>query len=220
MFLGEDAARLYLWKPSGLPVFPPHADPSGDCLLARLVTERPERATGFPAGFEGGIAHRLDNATSGLVLAARTVEALATLRAEFAERRLRKHYLFRSTGPSRFDRVVETPLAHDPRKKDRMVWQRAGHTRHRGRWYPAWTRLVALGDGWWRAEIRTGVMHQIRAHAASAGIPLDGDRIYGGGPGPFVLHHLAVVGPGWVSPTAPLPEGIGGPDGVVRPESW
>jgi 23S rRNA pseudouridine1911/1915/1917 synthase len=220
LVLGEDARRLYFWKPAGIPVFPPHADPAGDCLLARVLTVYPDRADGFPPGFEAGIAHRLDTATSGLVIAARMPTDLEPLRTEFSERRLRKHYLFRSDDTISFDRVVTVALAHHPKRKDRMVWERGARTAHRGRWYPAWTRLVALGGGWWRAEIRTGVTHQVRAHAACAGIPLDGDPIYGGAPRPFVLHHAGVVGPGWVSPVAPLPEGIGGPDVVVRPESW
>src|SRR5690606_11456797 len=66
-----------LSKPAGLPVFPPHADPAGDCLLARLLAEEPWRAAlPWPAGFDGGIAHRLDVSTSGAVLAASDPDAL------------------------------------------------------------------------------------------------------------------------------------------------
>ncbi len=218
--LGEDAHRLYLWKPAGIPVFPPHADPAGDCLLARLLAASPERAEGWPPGFEGGIAHRLDTATSGLVVAARTPADLAPLRAEFASGALRKFYLFRSAplDPPPFHEQVRTePIAHHPNRKDRMVTRRGPRTAHRGKWYDAWTRFVDRGGGWWEAEIRTGVMHQIRVHAAAAGIPLQGDPIYGGAPGPFLLHHVRMVGPGWASPDAPLPDAAGGPDVLVRP---
>ena len=221
--LGEDAARLYLWKPPGIPVFPPHADPAGDCLLARLLAVHPDRAVGWPAGFEGGLAHRRDTATSGLVIAARAPADLAPLRADFASGALRKLYLFRSeglpdVGPPPFDEQVRTePIAHHPNRKDRMVTRRGPRTTHRGKWYDAWTRFTRRGDGWWQAEIRTGVMHQIRVHAAAAGLPLTGDTLYGGTPGAFALHHVCVVGPGWASPRAPLPEGVRGPDVLVRP---
>lgn len=208
--LGEDARALYLWKPEGLPVFPPHADPAGDCLLARL------RAGGWglgewPAGFEGGLTHRLDNATSGLVVCARDPDALAELRAAFRSGLLEKRYLLVAVSEATTPRRCEAELAHHPRRADRMVVRRGPRTDHRGRWYPALTTFEPLGGPWWRATMATGVMHQIRAHAAFSGLPLAGDPLYGP-PGvaspspvvPFVLHHEGLGGPGWVTPTAPL----------------
>jgi len=204
LVIALEATRIWLYKPGGTPVFPPHADPNGDCVLRRLLAHWPERAEGWPAGFEGGIAHRLDTATSGLLLVARAPADLPPLRELFRSGALRKHYRFRSSGAGR-EGVVDVPLAHHPRRADRMVARRGPRTAHRGKWYPAWTRLTRVGAGDWAAEIRTGVMHQVRAHAAYAGAPLDGDLIYGGAPGPFFLHHLRMEGPGWVSPEAPLP---------------
>lgn len=214
LLLGEDDRHLYLLKPAGLPVFPPHAEPAGDCLLARaaaLLGPGP-----WPPGFEGGLAHRLDTATSGVVVAARTPAALAALRAEFSGGLLRKFYVFRSAGGGAVDfreRLVTVPLAHHPRRADRMIWPRTAdpeRTPHRGKWYPAWTTLSRRGD-LWQAEIRTGIMHQVRAHAAFAGLALDGDALYGGAPGAYTLHHRLIVSPGgpqgagWRSPEAPLP---------------
>ena len=54
----------------------------------------------------------------------------------------------------------------------------------------------------------TGVMHQVRVHAAFVGIPILGDRRYGGGPevdGGFRLHHRGFVGPDGLH-TDPIPE--------------
>jgi 23S rRNA-/tRNA-specific pseudouridylate synthase len=64
----------------------------------------------------------------------------------------------------------------------------------------------------WEAVITTGVMHQIRVHAAWVGIPLRGDKRYGGGTSaneqvPFLLHHLGLSGPGLEPPQAPLAPG-------------
>ena len=216
LVLGADAHRMYLWKPSGLPVFPPHADPAGDCLLARFRAVEPGRAAGWPVGFEGGIAHRLDTATSGLVVVARAPADLDPLRAQFAGGELRKFYLTRSEALPEFDtRVCTDPIAHHPNRKDRMLVRRGPRTAHRGRWYPAWTRFERRAAGGLEVEIRTGVMHQIRVHAAAVGVPITGDLLYGGAPGVFLLHHLRMAGPGWVSPDAPLP--VGGPDALVRP---
>ena len=84
-----------LSKPAGRPVFPPHADPEGDCLLARWVTARPSvMEVPWPEGFAGGIAHRLDIGTSGAVAVAEDLEELAALREAFRGKRLRKTYRF------------------------------------------------------------------------------------------------------------------------------
>ena len=84
-------------KPSGLPVFPPHRDPEGDCVLHRLLEAEPwRRAVPWPKGFQGGIAHRLDVPTSGALVVADDVKALAVIRTQFADGRLRKTYRFQA----------------------------------------------------------------------------------------------------------------------------
>jgi 23S rRNA pseudouridine1911/1915/1917 synthase len=203
VILAHDPSRLFLLKPPGLPVFPPHRDPAGDCLLRRLLAEG-AGAGDWPEGYAGGIAHRLDTATAGLVVAARDVASLVALRAEFASGALRKLYRFHTAATVPWtDRVVTDEIAHHQRRKDKMVIRQGPRSTHRGRWYPGWTRFTALGGPWWRAEIRTGVMHQIRVHAAAHGLPLTGDLLYGGAPGPFVLVHERVHAPGWTSPELP-----------------
>ncbi len=194
VILGESTDLRFIDKPAGLPVFPPHADPSGDCVLRRYLA-LVNLPTGFPEGFEGGIAHRLDNLTSGFLVVAKTPEALARVRAEW--RQLRKFYRFRSAGVLGSPVTVEAPIAHHPRRADRVLVRRAARQAHRGKWLPAWTRIVPLGGDWFEAEIRTGVMHQVRAHAAFAGVPLLGDVLYGGGEGVPTLVHVAIAGPRW-----------------------
>lgn len=200
-------------------------------MLARLLAQVPAQdRPDWPPGFAGGIAHRLDTATSGLLLAATSPLTLARLRAAFASHRLVKRYLLLSWRDVAWDQhQVEAPLAHDPRRKARMVVQRGQRTPHRGRWLPARTELrrqgrVELPEGAltvWEARMQTGVMHQIRAHAAFAGLALAGDGLYGGGPPtplaarhaadaglaapPFHLHHLGLSGEGLHPPPLPPP---------------
>jgi 23S rRNA-/tRNA-specific pseudouridylate synthase len=198
-----------------VPVFPPHADPGGDCVLKRLLAEDPARAAlPWPVGFEGGIAHRLDTSTSGALAVADDLAELDRLRALFHGRELVKTYLF-ETGravpwhENRCDRA----LGHDPRHKGRMIVQRGPSTPCRGRWMPATTSFRRLSGRCWEATMSTGVMHQIRAHAAFLGIPVLGDRRYGGGPavdGGFHLHHRGFTGPGDLR-TDPVPDPLWAP---------
>lgn len=208
-----DILPTTLAKPAGIPVFPPHDDPAGDCVLARLLASDPGRAAlPWPEGFAGGITHRLDTSTSGAVLVADSPDELAAIRAAFASGGLRKTYLLRVARPPVWStNVCDRAIAHDPRHKRKMTVQRGPSTPHRGRWIDAHTELRRLDGDRMEAVITTGVMHQIRVHAAFLGVPLLGDRLYGGGPTPddappgvtFFLHHVGLVGGGVA--TAPVP---------------
>ncbi len=192
-------------KPPGLTVFPPHTHPRGDCVLARLLAEQPERAhVDWPPGFQGGIAHRLDTSTSGALLVADDLAELQQLRSAFADGGFRKTYVFQAARDVPWDaHVVEHAIAHDPRRRSRMIVERGRSTPHRGRWYPAHTEFRRLEGLLFEAVIVTGVMHQIRVHAAFVGLALAGDALYGGGEppegaapeAPFRLHHVGLEGP-------------------------
>ena len=213
MILLRRSERWTAWnKPGGIPVFPPHADPNGDCVFHRAKLT----ADGWDPKFAGGLAHRLDTPTSGQVIGANTPEDLAWIRGLFATGELRKVYRFVSDGAVSWDEhTIDMPIAHDKRKRGRMVVQRGRQTPHRGKWLAASTafrRVGRIGDGGhvWEAQMRSGVMHQIRVHAAFVGLVLRGDPRYGGGAGvtekvPFLLHHVGLSGPGLSPPAAPLP---------------
>lgn len=201
---------IHLDKPAGLPTLTPNAEPDGDSLLRRLLQEHPAQdEVTWPPGFDGGILHRLDTGTSGLVIAATHLMAFERGRAAFASHALRKHYCFLTDRDVPWsEHVVTHDLSHDRRRKSRMVWMRGQNTPHRGKWLAAHTELRRLGRrgplGLWEAVITTGVMHQIRVHAAAVGLPLAGDRLYGGTDGPrFYLHHQRIEG--WPEPTPPRP---------------
>jgi len=197
-----------IFKPAGLPVFPPHVDPGGDCVLAELLARDPWRSEiDWPNGFAGGIAHRLDVGTSGALFVADSLEELRAVREAFASGKLRKRYLMRTAKRARWrENRCERPIAHAKRRKGRMVVQRGPNTPHRGKWYPASSAFRVLGGDLLAVEITTGVMHQIRVHAAFLGVPLLGDRRYGGGEHPegFFLHHVGFEGGGFA--TEPVPE--------------
>jgi len=174
-------------------------------VLARLLVEEPWREEiAWPEGFAGGIAHRLDGSTSGALMVADDAAELARLRDLFAAHLLEKTYRFLAAREVPWDENTCTAaIGHDRRHGGRMVVQRGRRTPHRGRWVVAETRFRRVAGRLFEARMHTGVMHQIRVHAAFVGIPLLGDRRYGGGDPPadapvgvtFFLHHLGMTGP-------------------------
>ena len=120
---------LILNKPSGLSVFPRHHDPDLDCVLKRLLTEVPNQAQPFPKGFEGGLAHRLDIPTSGMLIVGRSNAALAHIRSRFTHKEWSKEYLFISAHRAGWEHQrCSLALAHHPKSRKKMVAQRYPRT--------------------------------------------------------------------------------------------
>lgn len=220
--LGEGPADLLVVKPPGMTVFPSRQRPGQGDLLGWILDRWPTQGSvAWPEGFDGGILHRLDTATSGLVWVARDLEGLARRRALFSAGVLEKRYVFLTTGEAsegiRAGWEVRWEIGHHPEDRRRMIVRRGARTGVRGKWYPARTRLRRVWEGGalgsvWEAVITTGVMHQIRVHAKAVGLSLLGDTLYGGADGtgpapdaPFWLHHLDIQWSGGKTPTAPLP---------------
>ena len=221
--LGENADLLFVEKRAGQPVFPWHSRPTWADQDARSVAEvlaqaRPEqKGVSWPKGFDCGILHRLDVSTSGVLVVSRRLDAFEPTRLLFAERRLTKRYFFYTDRDVPWDAHTEqAQLAHHPKNRKKMVAQRSPNTSKRGRWIPAITHFRRVHAGLWEARIPTGVMHQIRVHAQSVGLPLYGDTLYGGTALPeawstthpgvsFFLHAAQIASAQWTSPTLDLP---------------
>jgi tRNA pseudouridine32 synthase/23S rRNA pseudouridine746 synthase len=135
--------------------------------------------------------HRLDQATSGILLFAKTRETLVALQRQFAERRVEKRYVALLDGRLVGDAgVVELPLRLDPATRpERIVCFELGK--------PARTRWEAVAREGARTRVHffpeTGRTHQLRLHAAhplGLGMPIVGDALYGN-PGDRLCLHAA-----------------------------
>lgn len=162
------------------------------------------RDVDWPPEFAGGIAHRLDISTSGALWVADSLQELDNMRTLFRTKNLDKRYLLLTSKSVPWDtNQIDRPIGHDRNRKRKMVVQRGSSTPVRGRWFRASTTFQRISGSLFEARITTGVTHQIRVHAAFVGIPILGDRLYGGGHTPenapqgvqFFLHHVGLTGP-------------------------
>lgn len=162
----QDERLIVLDKPAGLPAVPGRGDDKLDSLSRRVeavyATAR--------------VVHRLDWATSGLMIMALDAAAQRDLGRQFAERKVEKRYVAVVRGVS----VDDGGTISQPLRKDFARPPRHCVDPIHGR--PAITnwRVIERGDDRTRLELSplTGRSHQLRIHMATLGHPILGDTLY------------------------------------------
>lgn len=168
-------------KPAGLPTAPLVRTETRS-LAAALLARYPEMAgVGFRER-EPGLVHRLDNETSGVVLAARSPAAFQTARSLFESSLLEKRYLAVVAADAPDAGELETwlgPDTTDPRRVRVYAeppadgYAKLSRTRYRVLRRGSRFALVEL-------SVERAFRHQIRAHLAHLAFPIAGDAVYGG----------------------------------------
>ena len=169
----EDEDLLVFDKPPGLLSVPGRGPDKQDCLSARAVARYPDAL----------VVHRLDMATSGLIVMARGAAIQRALGDAFAARQVSKRYEAMVDGmPEYTDRPdawhdIDAPIAADWPRRPLRVIAAAGQPS-----LTRWQLLKSLPDrGASHLALApvTGRTHQLRVHLAFIGHPILGDMLYG-----------------------------------------
>ncbi|MFH0933677.1 MAG: RluA family pseudouridine synthase [Pseudomonadota bacterium] len=178
-----DDSLLVVNKPPGLLAVPGRGADKQDCLSARLLPEFPDSL----------VVHRLDMATSGLMVFARGKSMQRRLSQIFREREVSKRYIAVVSGRLEQESgEVALPLICDwPNRPKQMVDHALGK--------PSLTRyrLLDMDGPNSRVELEpiTGRTHQLRLHMAAIGHPILGDALYGDeSSAPRLLLHASSLG--------------------------
>jgi 23S rRNA pseudouridine1911/1915/1917 synthase len=197
----EDNDIIVVNKPKGMVTHP--APGNYDGTLVNALLYHCDHLATLGAPLRPGIVHRLDKDTSGLIVAAKTDAAYASLAKQLKSRTMEKTYIALVHGVIKNDEgVIEARIGRHPveRKKMSVIESRGSRvtsqkSREAFTSYKVINRFSAKG-GFASGEkdytlievkIKTGRTHQIRVHMSHIGHPLVGDPTYGGKKGEFEL---------------------------------
>jgi tRNA pseudouridine32 synthase / 23S rRNA pseudouridine746 synthase len=166
--LYSDDALFVIDKPAGLLSVPGRGEHLQDCAATRVQ-----------ASFvDARVVHRLDQATSGLMLFARGAAAQRTLSRAFEARLVGKRYVAVVSGLVNDDEgCIDLPLACDWPNRPRQQVDRMNGKASQTRWWVL-SRDAANGSTRLELEPLTGRSHQLRVHLLAICHPIIGDALY------------------------------------------
>lgn len=167
----QDDDMVVLNKSSGLLSVPGRLPEHQDCLQNRVQRVLPTAT----------IVHRLDMATSGIIIMALNKPAHVAISRQFEQRKTKKSYIARVFGKvTEIEGSVDLPLICDwPNRPKQMVDHDNGKQSLTNYSVLSYSTLSS-GDESTLIELRpvTGRSHQLRVHMLAIGHPILGDRLY------------------------------------------
>jgi len=171
--LYEDDDCIVINKPAGVLT---HAQGhlSNEATVATFLRDKLQDLEGA----RGGIVHRLDRATSGVIICAKNQAALSFLQKQFAQRKAKKSYIAITAGkPTPEEAVIDMPIERNPKAPATF---RVGAN---GKPSVTHYKVIKSTPKYSLLELKptTGRTHQLRVHLAEQGHPIVGDPLYGTG---------------------------------------
>ncbi len=159
-------------------------------------------------GDRSGIVHRLDRATSGVMVCAKNPEALSWMQKQFSDRKVQKTYMAVVVGSMPTDEgMIDMPIARNPARPVTF------HVDASGKDSVTNYRVISSHNGYSLLELKpvTGRTHQLRVHLSHLKHPIVGDDLYSGEPADRLMLHansLVITLPSKEQITfeAPIPE--------------
>ena len=175
----EDDALLVVNKPAGMVVHPGHGNYSGTLINALTFhfENLPNNSSNRP-----GLVHRIDKDTSGLLVVAKTEEAMTYLAKQFFDKTSEREYIALVWGDVKEDQgTIEGAIGRHPKNRlQNTVF--IGDDSHKGK--PAVTHYKVMERFGYvtlvSCKLETGRTHQIRVHFKHIGHTLFNDERYGG----------------------------------------
>lgn len=202
--LYEDDECVVINKPVGL-LTHSKGEFNPEATVETWLRERIRKPIETP---RGGIVHRLDRATSGVMICAKTPEALKWLQRQFAQRRTKKTYFAVVSGKFKQpEAIIDMPVERNPKAPATF---RVGHS---GKSAVTHYKVVMQNDDYALVELKpeTGRTHQLRVHLHHLGHSIVGDPMYGGKSNERMMLHaeqleLTLPNRERMTFTAPLPK--------------
>ena len=180
--LYQDDNVLVIDKPAGIIS---HArgryfdEPSVASFVRQVTKQSGERA---------GIIHRLDRATSGIMICAKNPDTLGYIQKQFSARQVQKTYLaiIQGTMPT-VEGVIDMPIDRNPAKPQQF------HVNDSGKNAVTRYKVIESNELYSLVELypETGRTHQLRVHLHELHHPIVGDILYGGKPAARLMLHAA-----------------------------
>lgn len=174
--LYEDDNVTVINKPSGILTHAKGA-PLDEFTVAEFMRTR---TTDKPESNRPGIVHRLDRATSGVIICAKNPDTHSFLQRQFSDKKVKKHYRAVLDGvPKQPEAILRLPIERNPKSPQTFRVGAGGK--------PAETRykVVQVSADGLRSVVdlfpTTGRTHQLRVHMQYLETPIHGDTLYGKG---------------------------------------